>query len=88
MNPRTVGEWEAVGFRIVEAGEIDRYPAIRFEPPQSKRSTQRAARLRKARGRTPRDATKQFKNDTAFRNAIRAADRRAAIYNRERGLDL
>ena len=80
-NPQTVGEWNAAGFRVVEAGEIDRYPRLKFEPP-------RAAKLAPARARPARVRHRASKKDErAYRYAVQWADIRAAAYNRKTGLD-
>ena len=76
-NPQTYGEWEAVGFRVVEFGEIDKYPRIKFEPPGYRIQTpdrKRAARAAQVRHRVPNDG------GVKYLRAIRAADRRAAAY--------
>jgi hypothetical protein len=83
-NPRTVGEWEAVGFRVVEAGEIDEYP-FRFVSPRV--AVKVAARLRTARMRHRAPKNPRYpKGGFAYSRAVGAADRRAAIYCHKIGL--
>jgi hypothetical protein len=76
-NPRTVAAWEALGFRIVEAREIDKYPRIKFEPPPQPRSQPARPRAARVRHRVPNDGS------VKYRRAILMADLRAARYCRK-----